>query len=83
MKGITKAISIFGLMQLAKRLGVTYQAVRKWERNGVPAERVMAIEEATDYEVSRHELRPDLYPKESWCRCPACERSRAQGEDAA
>jgi len=30
----------------------------------VPAERVLAIENATDGVISRHELRPDLYPVE-------------------
>jgi DNA-binding transcriptional regulator YdaS (Cro superfamily) len=29
---ITKAIAIVGLSPLARALGVTYQAVRKWER---------------------------------------------------
>jgi len=43
----------------------------------IPAARVLAIEQATGYRVSRHELRPDLYPREPWCRCPACERAAA------
>ena len=30
----------------------------------VPAERVIEIESATGGQVTRHELRPDLYPKE-------------------
>jgi DNA-binding transcriptional regulator YdaS (Cro superfamily) len=30
----------------------------------VPAERVLSIESATDGAVTRHELRPDLYPTE-------------------
>ena len=40
------------------------QAVQKMCATGrVPAERVLKIEEVTG--VSRHELRPDLYPAES------------------
>lgn len=31
---ITKAIAIVGLQKLARLLGVTYQAVRKWEAKG-------------------------------------------------
>lgn len=43
---------------LAKKLGVTPQAVSQWEN--VPAFQVLAVEKATG--VPRHELRPDLYP---------------------
>jgi DNA-binding transcriptional regulator YdaS (Cro superfamily) len=78
MNAITKAISLRGLLPLANELGVTYQAVRKWERSGVPAERVLPIEVATDHLISRHELRPDLYPRADWCRCPACEKERVK-----
>lgn len=46
---------------LARMLEVTPQAVQSWCATGrVPAERVIPIEAATG--VSRHELRPDLYP---------------------
>lgn len=31
---LAKAIQIIGLTQLASRLGVTYQAIRKWEAAG-------------------------------------------------
>ena len=44
----------------------------------IPPDRVLAIEAATEYQVSRHELRPDLYPKEPWCQCPACLREREE-----
>jgi len=62
---------------LAKAAGVTRQAVTQWVH--IPAERVLAIEAATGHRVSRHELRPDLYPKESWCRCPACRLEAGEG----
>lgn len=61
----TKAAKAAGSQsELARRLGCTPQAVQKMCATGrVPSERVLDIEKATG--VSRHELRPDLYPKES------------------
>lgn len=38
--------------------GITPQAISQWKQ--VPAERVLDVERATG--VSRHDLRPDLYP---------------------
>lgn len=52
--------------KLALVLGISVQAVNKWVRSGrVPAERVLAVEAATGGKVSRHLLRPDLYPPEA------------------
>ncbi len=51
-----------GISVLARRCGVSPQAASKW-RNRIPAERVLQVERATDGEVSRHDLRPDLYPR--------------------
>lgn len=52
---------IGGPTALAKALGdVTSQAVSQWRR--IPAERVLEVERVTG--VSRHDLRPDLYPRE-------------------
>lgn len=48
---------------LAELLGVTPMAVSYWKVRGVPARQALPIEKATG--VSRHELRPDLYPSES------------------
>lgn len=49
--------------RLAELVGVTPQAVSKWLRSkSVPAERVLAVETATAGAVSRHALRPDIYP---------------------
>lgn len=67
---VSKAIELSGgVKELARKLGVTYQAVRKWEKalaNGqltrLPAERAVEIEAAIDGRVSRSEMRPDLWP---------------------
>lgn len=49
------------LEQLGDSLNVDKSTVMRWELRRVPAERVLQIERATG--VSRHELRPDLYPE--------------------
>jgi DNA-binding transcriptional regulator YdaS (Cro superfamily) len=49
-----------GLDRIAKPLGITMQAVSAWQE--VPPLRVLAVEKITG--ISRHELRPDLYPVE-------------------
>ena len=50
--------------EMARRLGVTPGAVQKWAQLGrIPAERVLAIEAATEARVTRYELRPDIYPR--------------------
>ena len=59
---------------MAKALGnVSSQAVSQWKR--VPADRVLEVERISG--VSRHDLRPDLYPREDETR-PV-----ATGEEAA
>lgn len=63
MVALRRAIdAVGGVAKLAAALGCTSQAVSQWKR--VPAERVIAVERATAGKVSRHQLRPDLYPKE-------------------
>jgi DNA-binding transcriptional regulator YdaS (Cro superfamily) len=49
-----------GVRALSRWLGVAHQAVSAWPR--APALRVLEIERLT--EVSRHDLRPDVYPRE-------------------
>ncbi|HKJ89242.1 MAG TPA: YdaS family helix-turn-helix protein [Gammaproteobacteria bacterium] len=54
-----------GQAELARRIGVRPQSIHKWRKKGVvPAERVLGIEQATGRRVTRHQLRPDLYPVE-------------------
>jgi DNA-binding transcriptional regulator YdaS (Cro superfamily) len=58
---IDKAANHLGsLTALAKAMGVTRNTFYQWQR--VPAERVLQIEKLTG--ISRHEMRPDLYPQE-------------------
>lgn len=47
-----------GQAAFARLIGVTPQAVSQWDE--VPPLRVLAVERASG--VSRHDLRPDLYP---------------------
>jgi len=56
---VTKAINRFGLSLFALYFGVSHQAIRKWEKNQVPAVRVPRFSEVTGY--PRHEIRADLY----------------------
>lgn len=66
-----KAKSVVGgPSALAKALGnVSSQAISQWKR--VPAERVLDVERVTG--VSRHDLRPDLYPREQLRPAPSTE----------
>lgn len=53
-------------LRLARSIGTTQSRVSYWlvkSRNGVSAEFVLPIERVTG--VSRHELRPDLYPDDA------------------
>ena len=60
--------------ELSRRLKITKHAVGKWRKRGrVPAERVLAVERETG--ISRHDLRPDLYPRDPRRPIP---NSRAQ-----
>jgi DNA-binding transcriptional regulator YdaS (Cro superfamily) len=62
---LSKAIELVGLRQLAARVGVTYQAIQKFQKTEISSERVLAISAATDYQVTPHQLRPDIYPHPS------------------
>lgn len=51
-----------GQSALARACGVTPQAVQQWVSTGVcPAKRAMEVELATEGQVRREALRPDLY----------------------
>lgn len=62
-----------GQKALADKIGATQSMVWYWldrAKKGVPGEYVLRIEGATN--VSRHDLRPDLYPPS-----PSTEEGRA------
>lgn len=62
---IEKAVSIAGSQhRLAEVSGLSQQFISKLQRGerGVTAETALAIERATNGRVSRHDLRPDLWP---------------------
>lgn len=62
MEPLKRAIEIAGsVTMLAEQIGVSRQAVEKWEQNGVPADRALDIERVLNGAVMRHELRPELY----------------------
>lgn len=48
-----------GIARLADALGMKHQSFYSWKR--IPAERVLELERVTG--ISRHVLRPDLYPR--------------------
>lgn len=52
--------AVGGLAGLATPLGISMQAISQWEE--VPPLRVLAVERVSG--ISRHDLRPDLYPRE-------------------
>lgn len=49
-------------------VGVTYEAVRRWEKGQLRpgAQRAITIEKATEGEIGRHEIRPDLWSREDF-----------------
>ncbi len=48
-----------GVALLAEKLGVTGPAVYQWDR--APPNRCLAIEQATEGQVTRYQLRPDIF----------------------
>lgn len=69
MESLKHAIELMGgVTQLAKALGVSQQNVSNWLMRGRvpvdPVNQVLAIERVTGGKVTRHQLRPDVYPVE-------------------
>lgn len=62
--GVSAAIQAFGTQTaLAKKLRIQRAAVSQWKQ--VPVKHVLKIEELTGGTVTRHVLRPDVYPREA------------------
>ena len=47
--------------QFGRELGISGEAVRKWESGRVPAERCVQIEKLSGGQILRSDLRPDLF----------------------
>lgn len=63
---LQRAIDIFGSQEkFANAIGAYQQKVSYWlDKGWVPPEFVIPIEKAANGQVSRHKLRPDIYPIE-------------------
>ncbi|HCM62077.1 MAG TPA: hypothetical protein DIT05_05960 [Morganella sp. (in: Bacteria)] len=48
--------------EIGKKLHVSQQTVFKWLNRRVPAERVIPLCELMNWQITPHDLRPDLYP---------------------
>ena len=62
---IERAITIMGgLMGTLDRVGMTRQALWNWRKGNarISPEYALKIEQETDGEVTREQLRPDIYP---------------------
>lgn len=61
---LNKYISQTTQTALAARVGVTQGMVFQWlsGRKRVAAEKVIAVSAASGWQVTPHELRPDIYP---------------------
>lgn len=51
-----------GPVAVGRLFGIAGQAVSGWYVKGIPADRVLTIAEATQWQVTPHDLRPDIYP---------------------
>lgn len=49
--------------EICKDCRVTRQAIEQWQE--VPPKRVIAVEKVSQGKVTRHQLRPDIYPDEA------------------
>lgn len=47
--------------RFAAAMGISSEAVRKWELSRVPAERCLEIERLSNGAVTVHDLRPDVF----------------------
>ena len=61
---LNKAVEFCGgITSLATRINERANTISMWiQRSNIPSEKVIAVSKATDYQVTPHDLRPDLYP---------------------
>lgn len=62
-QALEEAIRQVGMAEMARRAGVTVQAVWQWQHRSkrLPPYRAIQIEEATGGRVTKHQLRPDIF----------------------
>lgn len=66
MNAILEAVNIAGSQSaLARKIGTTQATVWKWLNKGLPITATLVLAIETETGISRHDLRPDLYPRES------------------
>ncbi|MDF4024106.1 YdaS family helix-turn-helix protein [Luteibacter sp. PPL201] len=60
---LDRVIEILGSQEeLAARLGIKSPSITGWRnRNRIPSERCLALEEVTGGQVTRYEMRPDVF----------------------
>jgi DNA-binding transcriptional regulator YdaS (Cro superfamily) len=83
-ESLIEAVAILGSQAaMSDVCGVTQAAVWKWlnKKKLLPAEHVLKVEAATG--VSRHRLRPDLYPDESGAGTAALDHATPAPADEA
>lgn len=70
---------IGGTSAMALAIGVKPPTVSQWiaGKRRVPAERCMAIEQATNGEVTRYDLRPDVFGPASASSCDSTQHREA------
>ncbi|EBD3218449.1 helix-turn-helix domain-containing protein [Salmonella enterica] len=57
-----KMLAICSQAELGRRLNRRAQTVNGWFKKKVPGELVVRVSKAVHWQVTPHELRPDLYP---------------------
>lgn len=63
MDAFDRAVELSGgQAALARRIGVTPQALIGWRKRGIPPDRVLDMARVCDFAVTPNELRPDIYP---------------------
>ncbi len=63
MNSIDKAIKLAGSQTaLAEKIGTKQQNVSQWAKSRVSPEFVLGVAKAVNFQVTPHELRPDIYP---------------------
>lgn len=59
----TKITKRYSQAEIGRHLGCMQQSVSLWFNSRVPASRVIQLCELLQWDVTPHELRPDIYPK--------------------